>query len=143
MPLPAPEPGLVISFSYLWRHEHRSGESSGRKNRPCVLVSAAEETPHGLLITVTPITHQSPENATDAIEIPAPVKRHLRLDRDRSWVVVTEANRFIWPGFDLHPIPGTTDRYDYGFIPRPLFKKIKAALLEQLKARHAKIIKRD
>jgi hypothetical protein len=25
MPLPEPEPGLVISYAYLWHHEHDSG----------------------------------------------------------------------------------------------------------------------
>jgi hypothetical protein len=33
-----PEPGLVIPYLYLWRHQHEAGEESGRKTRPCVVV---------------------------------------------------------------------------------------------------------
>jgi hypothetical protein len=41
MPLPAPQRGLVISYAYLWHHEHRAGLEEGRKDRPCVIVLAA------------------------------------------------------------------------------------------------------
>ena len=34
---------------------------------------------------------------------PDTVKRRLELDDERSWIVLTEANRFIWPGPDLRP----------------------------------------
>jgi hypothetical protein len=31
MALPDPQPGLVISYSYLWRHEHRAGRDLWRQ----------------------------------------------------------------------------------------------------------------
>jgi hypothetical protein len=34
MPIPTPEPGLVISYAYLWHHEHEAGREEGRKDRP-------------------------------------------------------------------------------------------------------------
>jgi len=34
MALPDPQPGLVISYSYLWHHEHRAGREEGLKSRP-------------------------------------------------------------------------------------------------------------
>lgn len=40
MSLPAPQPGLVICYSFLWSHEHRRGQEEGRKDRPCVIVLA-------------------------------------------------------------------------------------------------------
>ena len=40
------------------------------------------------------------------VEIPAPVKERLRLDADRSWVVLSEWNEFIWPGPDVRRAPG-------------------------------------
>jgi hypothetical protein len=45
------------------------------------------------------------------------VKRHLGLDEDRSWIVVSEGNEFAWPGYDLRK-RARSDRYDYGFIRR-------------------------
>ena len=41
MALPEPEPGLVISYAS-WHHEHQSGHDEARKDRPCVIVLAAE-----------------------------------------------------------------------------------------------------
>ncbi len=40
MPLPRPEPGLVIHYEYLWRHESARGEERGAKRRPCAIVVA-------------------------------------------------------------------------------------------------------
>ncbi len=34
-------------------------------------------------------------------EIPHATKHRLELDVERSWIVLTEANRFAWPGPDL------------------------------------------
>src|ERR1700739_4639183 len=47
-----------------------------------------------------------PQFRSDALEIPTPTKDRLGLDSDRSWVVLTEANDFIWPGPDLRPLSG-------------------------------------
>jgi hypothetical protein len=38
--LPTPEPGLVIPYAYLWRHEYNRGLEEGRKTRPSVIVLA-------------------------------------------------------------------------------------------------------
>jgi hypothetical protein len=101
MPIPNPEPGLVISYAYLWHHEHRAGQEEGRKDRPCVIVLAVEREADGeAIVTVLPIAHDAPADRTSAVEIPLPVKRHLGLDEDRSWVVVDEGNEFLWPGYD-------------------------------------------
>ena len=101
-----PEPADVISYSYLWAREAAAGEESGRKDRPAVVVVARIERAAATLILVAPITHAVPENKADAIEIPANVKKQLGLDRDRSWIVVNELNRFIWPGPDIRPVSG-------------------------------------
>jgi hypothetical protein len=38
MALPTPQPGMLISYSYLWRDQELSGETDGRKARPCAIV---------------------------------------------------------------------------------------------------------
>jgi hypothetical protein len=102
----------------------------GRKDRPCVIVLAADRSEHGMMVAVVPITHVPPAKPASALEMPASVKRHLGLDPHPSWIILDEGNRFAWPGYDLRPVPGTRDRFDYGFLPPRLF----AALIERFKA---------
>jgi hypothetical protein len=129
MPLPNPEPGLVISYAYLWHHELQAGQEEGSKDRPSVIVLAVEsETDGGTMVTVLPITHSAPADPASAVEIPAPVKRHLGLDNDRSWIVVSEGNEFLWPGYDLRKRPDS-DRYDYGFLPPRFFNRVLKAFV--------------
>ena len=124
MALPEPEPGLVISYAYLWHHEHQGGHEEGRKDRPCVIVIAAERSSDGpTVVTVLPVTHRPPDDAGAAVEIPQAVKQRLGLDLERSWVMVNEGNRFVWPGFDLRRVPGT-DRFDYGLLPPRFFNEV-------------------
>ncbi len=143
MPLPKPEPGLVISYAYLWRHEHNKGKKEGRKTRPCVIVLAVEDMGGEEVVTVAPITHAPPDDPACALEVPIKVKRHLGLDDKRSWVVLDEVNQFTWPGYDLRPVPSSRTRYHYGFIPPKLFEKIKAGLLDLFLARRGKMTRRD
>ena len=127
MPIPNPEPGLVISYAYLWHYEHQAGREEGQKDRPSVIVLAVErEADDATVVTVLPITHSPPADPASAVEISLPVKRHLGLDDDRSWIVVAEGNEFLWPGYDLRKIPHT-DRYDYGFLPLRFFNQVPEA----------------
>jgi hypothetical protein len=99
MSIPNPEAGLVISYAYLWHTEHQAGQEEGRKDRPTVIVLAVErEADAATIITVLPITHSAPADPASAVEIPLPVKRHLGLDDDRSWIVVAEGNEDRAPG---------------------------------------------
>jgi hypothetical protein len=124
MPLPEPEPGLVISYSCLWRHGRAGGHEEGREDRPCVILIAVERQQSGDIVVVAlPVTHCPPEDADVAVEIPQAVKRQLGLDFERWWVVVNEANQFLWPGYDLHRIPGR-DEFHYGFLPPRFFNEV-------------------
>jgi hypothetical protein len=143
MPLPEPEPGLVISYAYLWRHERQIGLDEGRKDRPCVIVLAVQQHDDAVSVTVAPITHRVPDAESIGKEIPPRIKHHLGLDHEKSWVVINEVNEFVWPGYDLRPIPGKHDRIDYGFLPSKLFEGIKAAMLELAIKRGLRITSRD
>jgi hypothetical protein len=142
MPIPTPEAGLVISYSYLWHFEHQAGKEEGRKTRPAAIVLATQrEDDETLVVTVLPITHSAPTDPATAIEIPAPVKRHLGLDDARSWIVINEGNEFDWPGYDVRKVPGT-DRYDYGFLPRRFFNFVIKAFVAWQNANKGRIIPR-
>jgi hypothetical protein len=138
MPIPTPEPGLVISYAYLWRDEHNAGQAEGRKDRPAVIVLVVERArDEGAMVTVLPITHSPPLAANGAVEIPLAVKRHLGLDDAPSWIIVSEGNEFLWPGYDLRKRP-RTDRYDFGFLPPRLFDRVREAFGEWRRTRRAK-----
>ncbi|MBV8752805.1 MAG: type II toxin-antitoxin system PemK/MazF family toxin [Hyphomicrobiales bacterium] len=142
MPVPAPEPGLVLNFAYLWHHEHYAGQEEGRKDRPTVIVLSVVRAEDGVtLVTVLPITHRPPDDPAAAVELPLAVKRHLGLDDHRSWVVVDEGNEFVWPGYDLRKI-SRTDRYDFGFLPPRLFDQIRNSFMRFHRSQRLKLSRR-
>ena len=144
MSLPTPEPGLVIPYAYLWRHEHRKGQEEGRKVRPSVIVLAVQSPKGGApRVTVAPITHTPPAKDGEAIELPPRVKQALSLDDDRSWIMLDEVNQFTWPGYDIRPLPGTKDRFAYGFIPPKLYDTVISRILALAAARRVAEISRD
>ena len=131
MSLPTPQPGLVISYSYLWAREHEKGAEEGRKTRPCAIVAARQVIEGHEVITVVPVTHTPPSDPADAVEIPAALKAYLGLDEMPSWVMVTETNDFLWPGPDLRPVPGIQPpRFDYGMLPPRFFAHIRDRILQ-------------
>jgi hypothetical protein len=140
--LPEPECGLVISYSYLWRNEYGAGKIEGQKNRPCGIILVVANDDGSKKVTVAPITHATPQNLGVALEIPPKVKQHLGLDGERSWIILDDFNEFLWPGYDLRPIPGKSGKYDYGLLPPVLFKQIANKIIE-LRQQGLSIISRD
>lgn len=116
--------GWVFRYSYLWDREQREGREEGVKDRPClalaIVMTMEEGTP---IVRALPITHSPPAHPADAIEIPAEVKARLRLDAERSWIVLTESNRFAWPGPDLRNVDAESGYY--GALTPGLFAEVK------------------
>jgi hypothetical protein len=129
MPLPTPEPGLVVCYEFLWSHEYASGADEGSKRRPCAIIVAATIERGQTSVVVAPITHREPDPPELGIEVPAKVKAHLGLDAARSWIVLNELNAFVWPGVDLHPVPGRPGVYAYGLLPPRLFEQVRTGIL--------------
>lgn len=143
MPLVKPAPALVIRYAYLWQREHLLGQEEGVKDRPCAVILTVQGEDGRDVVTVLPITHSPPMAATDAVEIPAETKRRLGLDDARSWVVLTEANRFSWPGPDLRPgVNGDPSSVAYGYLPGKFFEHVKRAFLEKVKSRAVPLVAR-
>jgi hypothetical protein len=129
---PEPYAGLVIRYSYLWRREYEEGREEGMKDRPCAVVLVVTDEDGEREVLVLPITHTPPANPIDAVEIPTESKRRLGLDAERSWIVITEANEFVWPGPDLRPIPGRdASTIAYGPLPPRLFAQVRDRFLER------------
>jgi len=143
MSLPQPVPGLVIRYSYLWRAEQQRGQEEGSKDRPCAVILVTTDDHGDQVVTVLPITHTLPSNPLLVVELPAATKSRLGLDDERSWVVLTEANRFVWPGPDLRPShSGDISSVAYGLLPRALYKEIVTRFCELVAVRQAGVLPR-
>jgi hypothetical protein len=140
---PEPVPGLVIRYAYLWQREYERGQEEGVKARPCAVVTVVTEGKDSKLVMVLPVTHTPPADPALAVEIPYATKQRLRLDTERSWVLLTEANRFVWPGPDLvMNEPGGPESVAYGLFPRGLFKEISQKFGDAVEARLARVVRR-
>ncbi len=138
MTLPLPVPGLVIRYSYLWRHEHLQGREDGVKDRPCAVLLTVLHEAGERIVVVLPITHTPPTDASHGVEIPIATKRRLALDTERSWIVLTESNRFVWPGPDLRPARrGDAASVAYGQLPQKLFEDVRRKWLALYETRRS------
>jgi hypothetical protein len=140
---PVPRPGLVIRYSYLWTSEARQGREEGVKNRPCAVVLVLLREGDHPIVRVLPVTHAPPADPADALEIPQPTKQRLGLDSARSWVVLSEANDFIWPGPDLRPaVNGDPSSVACGMLPPGFMRVLRERLLQRWQAKQVAVTKR-
>jgi hypothetical protein len=135
--LPTPHPGLVIRYAYLWKREFEAGREEGSKDRPCAIVMTVTDDEGQAQVLVLPVTHTPPYNAAEAVEIPRATKQRLGLDGERSWIMITEVNEFIWPGPDLRSVPGGDGSIIYGALPPSLFDEVRERFLARLARRRA------
>lgn len=143
MKLPVPRPGLVIRYSYLWKREATAGRKEEAKDRPCAVILVVFDKHGRKIVRVLPITHSPPIDPDDAIEIPRATATRLGLDSDRSWIVVSEANDFIWPGPDLRPAGGGKASVAYGYLPPKLFRLVRDRLVARYRARRLAAVSRS
>ena len=133
MPLPKPEPGLVISYAYLWARRAEQGHEEAEKSRPCAIVLSTLDVNGSITVMALPITHSAPIPGNEGIEVPPATRKRLGLDEAPCWVMISELNRFIWPGPDLRPIPGSIDTFAYGLLPPRFFRTVRDALIRRSK----------
>ncbi|MCY7339506.1 MAG: hypothetical protein LH465_06085 [Sphingomonas bacterium] len=138
---PIPQPGDVLSYAYLWSHEADAGQEEGLKDRPVVIVVAVQNVHGNTQLLVAPITHSEPRLPQSAIEIPKIIKRELGLDEARSWIILNELNRFVWPGPDIRIVAGGSGPY-HGAIPDHLFTRMRDAIVERASANRLRMTKR-
>lgn len=144
MPFPAPVPGLVIRYSYLWHSEFIAGREEGIKDRPCAIIATLRTDADGeARVLVLPVTHSTPARGVASIEIPALIKKGLGLDSERSFIVLSEWNEFIWPGPDLRPVPNDAeDSIAYGVLTRGFFASVRDGFIAAVEAGRAERVPR-
>jgi hypothetical protein len=141
-----PEPGLVIRYDFLWKHESQDGQEHGLKDRPCAIILASTVRDDGSRdIVLCPITHNPPEPGQNAVEIPLKVALHLGLDDVRSWIKTHEVNTLVWEQ-DRIPFGVTKARdnqWAFGKLPFALGKQAFDHVREHARFRRLKTTKRD
>jgi hypothetical protein len=135
-----PEIGLVIHHAYLWWNEARQGREEGRKDRPCVIIHIRANEHEELETFICPITHTPPAFPEKAMEIPRATKARFGLDDERSWIITTEVNRFIWPGPDIRPVPG--GGYSFGLLPGAMARELVQRIKENAQDRSLLVVRR-
>jgi len=116
--------GWIFRYAYLWDWQYREGREEGDKDRPCLVLAIVTASEDGRqVVRVLPITHTPPSDPNAAIEIPVALKRSLKLDHERSWIVLTESNRFVWPGPDIRSVDSNNGYY--GALTPGLFAEVK------------------
>ena len=136
-----PEIGLVIRHVYLWWSEARKGRAEGTKDRPCVIVHLRENEHQELEVFISPVTHTPPDKPEKAMEIPRATKNRLNLDKEASWIITTEVNRFIWPGPDLRIVPGGGSAY--GLLPAAMTRDLIQHIQDNARDRSLLTVPRD
>lgn len=145
MTIPRPRNGAVIHYSYLWKHEQEAGLEEGLKDRPAAVILTHEDDISGeTIVFALPITHTAPRDMSVAIEISPEIKTSLGLDAQPSWVICDEVNRFLWPGYDLRPIPGRGPAtWEYGLLTKGLYEDTKRLFLKCRSKRRLRQVGRD
>jgi hypothetical protein len=134
---------MVVRYAYLWTREHDRGLEEGSKDRPAAILLALAKEDGEINVLAVPITHTPPHSPQDALEIPPETKRRLGLDDDRSWVAVSEANVFRWPGPDLRPVSPARDTCVYGFLPQNFYRMVRRAYLARFQQGAIRVIPRS
>ena len=141
MPEFKPQIGLAIRHAYLWWNEARKGREEGMKDRPCVIVHIRQNEYQETEAFISPITHTPPDGPEKAIEIPPATKKRLGLDREASWVITTEVNRFIWPGPDIRTVLGRGPAY--GLLPAAMTEELLRRIKTNIREHALVVIGRD
>jgi hypothetical protein len=141
--LTLPKVGDVIRYIYLWSHEHDAGRDDGSKERPAAVAAVTIASDGRDHVIVFPITSSPPAEPDAGVELPAATRARLGLPVERCWVLVSEANRFAWPGPDMRPVAGAGERaYTYGTLPPQFMAQLKQAFAARSARTRVRIVPR-
>jgi len=127
VPLPTPEPGLIVSYSYVFQTGTRT-VGGARKNRPCLIVAAFpdRDDPVRTGVLYLPITHTRPGLDDSGIELLADARFAAGLDGSPQWILVSQGNLDTWPE-DIAHLPSRPGVFAYGFLPPSAFRAVQLA----------------
>ena len=130
MPLPKPEPGLIIGYGFLFREDEEAGRENVDRPHPCAVILVAEDAP-GRRVSLLAISHSppSPSQAGHHMKLRPAECRQMGLDSADHWINLRDINSFDWPGYDLAPI-SPDKSFVFGRMNKPTFTRLVEALKE-------------
>lgn len=95
----------MVTYPYLWAHQHDKGETAGRKDRPTAVGIRIPQKRGEDILVLFPITSKEPAPNHIAAEIPNKEKARAGLDTKlRPWIILDEYNTdIIGKSFYLKP----------------------------------------
>jgi mRNA-degrading endonuclease toxin of MazEF toxin-antitoxin module len=134
--------GQIVDHYFLWVDEQAAEQVEGRKARPCLIIAVERRKETAPRVTVLPITSQPPRAGSNAVPIPDDIKGRIGLDRTRpAWVVIDDANMFVWPGFDL--VPQRSGGFVRGVVTRGFFARVRDVVLTAHSGGRPRVVRRD
>lgn len=142
---PEPQVGMVVNYCFLWPRQARKGQDVGEKNRPCLIM--AVDTPKDgspKKVFVAPITHTPPFHPEDSLQMPQETKRRLGLDSETSWLMLSDVNKFSWPGYDLGRVPRRNQpTIVYGNVSASFMNEAQKQMRDMFHQKRVQIVPRD
>ena len=126
-----PGAGHILRYVYLFEEEFRRGRDEGIKERFVVVVGV-----EGSRDLVAAITTKG-EGRKNAIVIPDEIARAAGL-APGSAIIISEFNRFTWPGFDIRPLMKQP-----GYIAGRFPPRFTAKIIDAIAAWGATPVERD
>jgi hypothetical protein len=137
-----PETGLVISYNYIWSHQHERGEDAGRKARPtCVVVPVTSD---GRNVVLFPLTSKEPGPERIAVKVPETERRRLKLKgRGSSWIILDEGNADVLPGsFHIEPVSYDPLTPVYGKFSQAFMGQVLQTLAKAIRSKRMRLSSR-
>ena len=120
----------------------RAPRRAASKDRPCAVVLAVARG-RRLRRGRRRANHVERARAADGVELPAKTRRRVGLQDAPCWVVLTEVNRFAWPGPDLRPVETAAGpSWSYGLLPARLFERARDGIVARARARTLRAVPR-
>lgn len=134
-----PSAGHVLRYPYLWARQAQTGETEGRKPRPCAVILSISTKPGQTELRLCAITSQPPHANTRAVLVPAIEKRRAGLDVGIDlWVILDEHNVDVFEqSYYVEP------NSKIGVFSSAFTKDLQAQMIAVLKARVGRSVKRS
>ena len=133
-----PSAGHVLRYPYLWARQAQTGETEGRKSRPCAVILSISAKPGQTELRLCAITSQPPHANSRAVIVPAIEKRRAGLDTGMDlWVILDEHNVDVFEqSYYVEP------NSQIGVFSSAFTKALQTQMIEVLQARLGRSVKR-
>ena len=134
-----PKAGDVLRYPYLWARQSRSGETEGRKLRPCAVILAVTNQTDRTHLRLCAVTTQEPMSGAIAVAVPDTEKRRAGLDvQIPLWVIIDEHNMDVFElSYYIEP------QSQMGVFSAAFTKQLQRQMIVALQSRVAQSVKRS